>query len=145
MTITVTKGYTQQAPIPPDMYHARFVGHKFIPAETSDDYDRVALEFEIYDEQPSKRIYNGRRLRKKVRDSANPNSNLVKICEALLGRDLREGDTVDLDALIGRFVLLDVGVWTTPDGREVNIIKSIVRALYTPKITPEEAEGDPFA
>ncbi|MCX7689063.1 MAG: hypothetical protein N2045_13955 [Fimbriimonadales bacterium] len=141
MTITISKGFTQQEPVPADMYHARFVGHTLIPAETSDDYDRVALEFEIYDEQPEKRAYNGRKLRKKVRDSANPKSNLVKICEALLGRDLREGDTVDLDALIGRFVLLDVSVWTTPEGREVNVIKSIVRPLYTPKVT----EDDPFA
>lgn len=145
ITFKQSGSYQNLPPVPSDMYHARFIGHKLIPAETSDDYDRVLLEFEIYDEQPAKAEWNGRILRKRVRDTADLRGNLRKICEALVGRELKEGDTVELDALVGQFVLLDVGQWTTPDGKCVNVVRNVLRPLYHPNRVRYSPEDDPFA
>lgn len=145
ITFKQSGSYQNLPVVPADMYHARFIGHKLVQAETSDDFDRIQLEFEIYDEQPEKAEWNGRVLRKRVRDTADLRGNLRKVCEALVGRELKEGDTVDLDALIGRFVLLDVGEWTTPDGKVVNTIRNVLKPLYPPNRARYSPVEDPFA
>lgn len=145
ITFKQSGSYQNLPVVPADMYHARFIGHKLIPAETSDDFDRIQLEFEIHDEQPEKAEWNGRILRKRVRDTADLRGNLRKICEALVGRELKDGDTVDLDALVGRFALLDVGEWTTPDGKTVNTIRNVLKPLYRPKPAVPASAEDPFA
>ena len=63
------------------------------------------LYFKIIDDEE----YEGKELSRLVSQKFNPKSNLFQTVQGLLGRPVRPGEEIDLDALIGRTCVLNIG------------------------------------
>ena len=72
--------------------------------------------------------HNGRRLTAYARLSGSTQGKLAKWVQALLGRPIKEGETVDLFRLIGKPCVLVVVRASKPDGSSYNKIEDVLPA-----------------
>jgi hypothetical protein len=65
--------------------------------------------YKLYFEIKNDEEYDGKELSRLVSQKFNPKSNLFQTVQGLLGRPVRSGEEIDLDALIGRPCVLNIG------------------------------------
>ena len=76
-------------------------------------YEEDEMEFgpvyKVYFEITNDEEYEGKELSRLVSQKFNPKSNLFQTVLALLGRPIRPGEVIDLDDLVGRPCVLNIG------------------------------------
>jgi len=76
-------------------------------------YEEDEMEFgpvyKLYFEITNDKEYEGKELSRLVSQKFNPKSNLFQTVQGLLGRPIRPGEEIDLDELIGRPCVLNIG------------------------------------
>jgi len=65
--------------------------------------------YKLYFEITNDEEYQGKELSRLVSQKFNPKSNLFQTVQGLLGRPIRPGEVIDLDELIGRPCVLNIG------------------------------------
>jgi hypothetical protein len=107
--------------------------------------------FKLYFEITNDEEYEGKELTRLVSQKFNPKSNLFQSVQGLLGRPVRPGEEIDLDALIGRPCVLNIGHNVKERGtfEQIDGVNPARRkkAKAEPEPEPEEAddlEAAPF-
>ena len=65
--------------------------------------------FKLYFKITNDEEYQGKELSRLVSQKFNPKSNLFQTVQGLLGRPIRPGEEIDLDDLLGRPCVLNIG------------------------------------
>jgi hypothetical protein len=86
--------------------------------------------------------YEGKELSRLVSQKFNPKSNLFQTVQGLLGRPIRPGEEIDLDDLVGRPCLLNIGHNVKERGTFEQIDGVNPARKRKPKPQPEREEED---
>ena len=86
--------------------------------------------------------YEGKELSRLVSQKFNPKSNLFQTVQGLLGRPIRPGEVIDLDDLLGRPCVLNIGHNVKERGTFEQIDGVNPARKRKPKPQPERDEED---
>jgi hypothetical protein len=98
------------------------------------------LFFEITNDEE----YEGKELSRLVSQKFNPKSNLFQTVQGLLGRPIRPGEEIDLDDLVGRPCILNVGHNVKERGtfEQIDGVNPARKKKAKPKPQPEREAED---
>ena len=87
--------------------------------------------------------YEGKELSRLVSQKFNPKSNLFQTVQGLLGRPIRPGEEIDLDDLVGRPCVLNIGHNVKERGtfEQIDGVNPSRKKKQKPQPEPEEDDG----
>jgi hypothetical protein len=94
--------------------------------------------------------YEGKELSRLVSQKFNPKSNLFQTVQGLLGRPIRPGEEIDLDDLVGRPCVLNIGHNVKERGtfEQIDSVNPARKRKQRPQPEPEDEDdgldGAPF-
>src|SRR3712207_4726958 len=113
-------------------------------------YEEDELEFgpvyKLYFKITNDEEYEGKELSRLVSQKFNPKSNLFQTVQGLLGRPIRPGEEIDLDDLLGRPCVLNIGHNVKERGtfEQIDGVNPARRrkAKFQPEPSEEDQEDD---
>ena len=111
-------------------------------------YEQDEMEFgpvyKLYFHITNDEVYEGKELSRLVSQKFNPKSNLFQTVQGLLGRPIRPGEEIDLDDLLGRPCVLNIGHNVKERGtfEQIDGVNPARKKKAKPKPQPEREAED---